>query len=496
MSLSIDQLIDVVYSITPSPAQSQNLTNLLALTTNTVIDTVERIRTYANSTDVGVDFGDNSLEFSLAELFFGQTPQPASLSIGRWCQAAAAGKLLCAPLTPTQQAIANFTGIADGGFTVSLDGVVDHLSGIDLTAQTNLNGVAAQIQIALGGGVTCVWNSVYERFEITSATTGAASAVSFLSAPTAVGAVDISDLIGGHNVAGNGAYVANGIVAETALAAVTLFDQRFGGQWYALVVPQAVDADHEAIAPFIESGATRRHFYGITTQEAGTFSSASTTDLAYILAQLDFIHTAICYSSTSTIAIVSALARILTVDYTQPNSTITLMWKQLPGLIPENLTNGQVAVLQSKNCNVYADLDNGQAIFLTGTTVSTDVFIDTVMGADNFAIACKNALFADLYVQGKIAQTDAGMHQLVTDLETVAVQFVSNGYLGPGTWTGAGFGSLQTNQFMEKGYYIYAAPLATQSAQNRAARMAGPITIAAKLAGAIHTASVSITLNP
>jgi hypothetical protein len=496
MPLSIDQLISVVYSITPTAAQSQNLTNLLCLTTNTIIDTVTRIRSYSNVDDVAADFGDNGIEYAIAQLYFAQTPPPATLLIGRWCQAAAAGKLLCGPLTSQQQALANFTGIADGGFTVSLDGVVEHLGTMDFTGQTNLNGVAAQIQAQLPGGATCIWNSVYERFEITSGTTGAASAVSFLSAPSG-GVTDISALIEGTNTAGNGAYVANGIIAETALQAATLFDAQFGGKWYALAIPQiAADADHLAVAGFIESGSTRRHFYGITTQEAGVLSAGSTNDLAYELAQLDYIHTAITYSSTSSIAIVSALARILTVDYTQPNSTITLMWKQMPGLIPENLSNAQVEVLSSKNCNAFVDLDNGQAIFLTGTTVSTDVFIDAVMGADNYAIACKNALYSDLFVQGKIAQTDAGMHQLCTDLESVSVQFAQNGYLGPGTWTGAGFGSLQTGQFMEKGFYIYAPPLATQPQAQRAKRMAGPILIAAKLAGAIHTASVAITLNP
>ena len=46
------------------------------------------------------------------------------------------------------------------------------------------------------------------------------------------------------NTAGNGAYQSNGIAAETALAAVTLFDTDFGQKWYGLAIAGAADADH------------------------------------------------------------------------------------------------------------------------------------------------------------------------------------------------------------------------------------------------------------
>src|SRR5258708_9417800 len=80
----------------------------------------------------------------------------------------------------------------------------------------------------------------------------------------------------------SGAYQANGIVAETALAAATLFDTQCGQQWYALTILGAADADHTAVSAFIE-GTSTYHYYGVSTQAAGVLLATSTTDIAYLL---------------------------------------------------------------------------------------------------------------------------------------------------------------------------------------------------------------------
>ena len=77
--------------------------------------------------------------------------------------------------------------MSSGSFFVYIDGIPHAITGVNLSAQTNLNGVASQIQAQLPAGVTCVWNSEEEYFVITSSTTGVSSAVSYLAAPTAIG---------------------------------------------------------------------------------------------------------------------------------------------------------------------------------------------------------------------------------------------------------------------------------------------------------------------
>jgi hypothetical protein len=465
-----------------------------------VIDVVERFRTYSSIEGVGSDFSNSDPEFLAALRWFSQVPQPNVLKIGRWAQAATAGILIGATFSASQQAtlLAALIAISTGSFTVHLDGTSHNITGLDFTADTTLPGAAATIQTALNTaltGTTCVWNSAQGCFEIQSPTTGAASAVSFLT-PEGTG-VDISALLG-MTAASSGAYVANGIVAETALACVTLFDIQFGTAWYGLYVCGAVDADHEAIAPYIEAAANY-HFYGVNTQEAGVLSSSSTTDIAYILKQGGYRRTAVQYSSTDLYAVISMLARIMTTDYTQNNSVITLMYKNEPVVMPELLTENQIDVLESKNCNVFVtyNFNNGTAIIEPGISCAgAPWFIDTVMGIDALVLGIQIALFNALYgTTTKVSQTDQGMHVLATAIESECIQFANDGLLGPGTWTGQNIGSLNNGDYMPKGYYVFAPSVATQSISNRAKRISVPFQVACKLSGAVHTVDVSVTVN-
>jgi hypothetical protein len=292
----------------------------------------------------------------------------------------------------------------------------------------------------------------------------------------------------------SGAYIAQGIAAESALAAATLFDQQFGQTWYALVIPDGVDADDIAVGTYIE-GSNNKHVYGITTQEAGALSSVSTTDLPYLLAALKLTHTFVQYSSSNPYAVCSLLGRALTVDYNGNSTVITLMYKQEPGIVAESLTTSQAAALTSKNCNVFVNYDNNTAIVQNGVASSGD-FIDTVTGVDWLAVTVMTALYNLLYTTTtKVPQTDAGTHLLVTTIHSILSQAVANGLLAPGTWNSNGFGTLNQGDFLETGFYVFAPTVASQLESDRAARKSVPIQVAAKLAGAIHTIDVTITVN-
>jgi hypothetical protein len=394
--------------------------------------------------------------------------------------------LIGAGLTAAQQAMSNFTSITAGALDITIDSTPKTLTGLNFSAQTNLNGVAAVIGAALTGA-TIVWDANYERFEVTSGTTGTTSLVSFVG--------NALDRTLGLESSSVGAYVANGLAAETALSAVELFDSMFGQTWYSVVVPAAVDADHVAIAGFIEGGANR-HFYGVTTQETTVFDSTDTTNIAYQLKQLDYTHTAVQYSSFSVYAVVSLLSRIQTTDYSGNSTTINLMWKQEPGIIPEYLNSNQIAALEGFNCNVFAEYNNNTAIIERGT-VADGNYIDAVMGVDAFVVDVMTALFNALYTSTtKIPQTDSGMAVLGTTITTVAAQYVTNGLFGPGTWTsGTTFGNLYTGQFLDAGYYLYTPSVASQSSASRTARVSVPFQFAGKLAGAVNTVNLAITIN-
>jgi hypothetical protein len=598
--LPISRLIQGTVNLSPNAAQAQNLNTELILGSSPVIDVASRMREYFSSTSVAADFGTTAPEFLAAQAWFGQSPQPANVLIGRWAQTATNAQLFGATLSVAQQAIGNFTPITAPAFSITINGSPFTISPASFGSSVNLNGIAALIQTALAAAVagsTCVWNSSFAQFQITDGTTGATSTLSFASAPTAFGSLTfalnpsgaatitiggtvvtfVSALTTGNQIliganlaatlanavtflnqsadvnlskatysvnqagtalqivyktpgtAGNtftlaasvatpsgatlsggsgtdisamlgmtstssGAFVANGVAAETAVQAAALFDNQFGQQWYGLTVPQAADADHLALAAFIES-TNNKHFYGVTTQEAGVLNSVTTTDIASQLQALGFNKTCTQFSSNSAYAVNSLIGRQLTVDYTGNNTVITLMYKQEPGVAAETLNATQMSALEGKNCNVFVAYNNGTTI-IEPAKVASGEFIDTIVGMDAFCIDVQTALFNRLFTSTtKIPQTDPGMHILATDIEGVCQQYVNNGLFAPGVWNSGGFGTLNQGDFLPKGYYVFQPPVASQSQADRAARKSVPFQIAVKLAGAVHTIDFAVTVN-
>jgi hypothetical protein len=533
IALPISGLVNVQVSVAAAASQAQNTTSMLLLTNNQVIDLQHRLLKFSSLSEVGQAFGSDGIEYDAATLWFAQRPQPTDILIGRWVKTAAAGVLVGATLTPDQQAIGNWTSITTGKLNIAVNNFAPiEVDSLDFSTQTNLNGVAEVINEAMtaaGVQATCVWNG--NNFQFASRTLGVASSINILrimveepdeedddeedttpatqpqtrQAKDATVAVDPQvevpdpdDISFQMGVTSDnpGQFTVQGADPETALDAVNLFDLNFGYQWYAMVIPEATDADHLQVAPAIQA-MTTKHFYGITSQDTRILDSTSRADIAYLLAQQALTHAAVQFSSTSPYAVVSMLARILTTDYSQNSSVITLMYKQQPGVTAEFLNRTQLSAVLDKNCNVFVAYQGGALIIQPGTTTSTNQFIDTIIGLDNLAIEIQLNIFNLLYTTAtKIPQTDAGMNQIISAAEQILLNYVEDGLLAPGVWTDYGFGKLTTGDFVEKGYYIYCPPLSQQSSADRAKRMAGPMKIAVKLAGAIHTVDASIEVNP
>ncbi len=497
--LSVSRLVNVTVTLTPPLAQVPTFNSILVLGTSTVIDVVTRMRAYNDIDAVATDFGTTSEEYLSAVLWFEQSPKPSTFYCGRWAKTASKGQLLCGPLALANRVVGPWAAIVDGGFHIAIDaGVGADITGLDFSAETNLNGVAGVIQTAIqasagGTGVTCVYDAAFTRFVITSSTTGTTSKISFLT-PAATG-TDVSAMMAGTNTAGNGAFVADGIAAETALAAVTAFHDKFSSQWYGLFIPSAVDADHEDVANFVEA-CDPPHFYGVATQEGGCLIAGDTANIAYTLQQMKLSHCMVQYSSANKYSVMSALGRVLTTDWLGNNTTITLMYKQEPGIVPETLSASEADALIGFNCNFFVNYNNGTAILQNGICPSGQ-FVDSIIGCDWLRATIQTNVWNLLYgTNTKIPQTDAGMHILATGIEAACIQAVTNGLVAPGVWNSGGFGQLKQGDYLSKGYYVYTPPVASQAQSDRSARKSVPFQVAVKLAGAVHSVDVAVNVNP
>lgn len=490
--LSINDIVNVDIVLNPLVAAVRNFGSLLILgSTPGVIDTTQRIRSYTTLSEVTNDFGSSAPEALAATLFFGQTPQPSQLYIGVFAQAATSGRLVGGVLSAAQQTLTNFTAVTTGDLDITVDGTAKTLTAINLSGAANLNAVAAIVTTAFDGAATVTWNATNGQFYVTSATTGATSSVSFATAPGS--GTDVGALMGLEAAAGG--YSAPGSAIETPLAGVEACAAA-SSLWYALEmapVSALQTSDVLAIAGFI-LGESPSRIHLSSTSDANTLNSSSTTDVAAQLAAGKFTRSCIQYSASTPHAIAAFFGIAATVDFDGSNTTITMKFKQEAGVTAENLTETQAAALNGKNCNVYANYTNSQAIVQQGV-MSDGTFFDIIQGTDWLQNAAQTAVLNELLTLPKIPQTDAGINVLVTALTAVFEQAVTNGLCAPGTWNGPSIGALQTGQTLSKGYYVYAQPIAQQSQANRAARQAPPIQAAIKLAGAVHSVDVVINVN-
>ena len=494
--LSPNDLVDVKASIAPAAVPLRGFGIPLYIDdTPGVIDVSERIRIYSDIDEVLADWPSDSGAYDAALKFFSQEPQPSQCYLGFWARQDVAGVLHGALLTPTQQALANFTAVTAGKLKIQIDaGAVFETTGLNFSAEVNINGVAANLQTALRvhwAGATVKWNASLGRFDIFSGTAGAASVVNFAQAASA-GGVDIAPLLGLRQA--DGGKSVPGIVAESALAAVQAMSA-LSNDWYCATFVSATQpntAALTAVAQYIEASAPAR-IHGYTTMEQTALDPQNSSDLGLVMKGLNLARTFGQYSSTSIRAICSLFARQASVDFSAQNTTIDLMWKTQPGIVAEYISETQKKALDDKNLSVFANFSNGKAIIL-GAKMANGDYIDERVGVDWLVNFIQVSLWNALYQSPtKIPQTDEGTQVLVTVAKDCCRQAVNNGLLAPGKWTGPNLGQYKTGDILPLGFYVYADLVANQSEADRAARKAVPIQIACKFAGAIRTVSVLMT---
>lgn len=496
--LSESDVVNVEITLAPVPSSYRNFGATLILGASNVIDVSQRIRNYANLDEVTLDFGNTDPEYLAADLFFSQSPQPSILYIGRWAQNGSSAILHGAPLSATAQAalLASFPTLTTGSTEFTIDGTQQTLSDLNFSAVTNMNGAAAVINTALGSHATCVWNANYTRFDVESDSVGTSSSITYGS-PSGSG-TDISTSFG-FTAASGATPPIDGIAAETPLTCITTLANLTNAWWASMFAEPSVgaitDSEHVAVAAFIEAASPSR-CYGVTSMEAAVLDPTSDSDLASLMMAGQYTRTLTQYSSSSDFAVASFFGRMATVDFTANNSVITMKFKTEPGVTAETLTETQAATLNSKNCNVFVNYDNGTAIIQQGVMAS-GLFFDVRQCADWLQNQVQTDVFNLLYQSPtKIPQTDPGIHQIAVTIGNDLQDGVTNGFIAPGIWNSSlEFGTLQTGQTLNTGYYVYQPPVSSQSETDRSERIAPTIQCAIKLGGAVHSANVQIFAN-
>lgn len=421
---------------------------LLLITDSVLLSTARRVRRFTTASAVDNFFGDSSEESKAADAFFYQDPflenQPDELQFGRFADAIIAALLECGDSPETDFEVWKL--ITDGEFAVTIDAGLVELAGLDFSSVTSLDDVATVIDTALGANGDCYF--LLNRFNINSATTGAASTITILDTVAVPAGTDISgsDYLDGDVIVSptnlGGSILSQGQVAEAFSAAIDAIEA-INNDWYAMgaLLKFRDTGEAEDMADAIES---RRKMFLIATNEANTLVLGSTSTFAYYLKNANYKRSAVIYHDNSTLyPDASWMGQQLPKDIGSTNWA----FKTLAGIaqgaevnIPTVLlTESQKGAAIDVNANVYTEVLAASFTYFgtMGGGKNADKegeFIDIIRNIDFLQARVEEGLMSLFLEKDIIPFTNAGITIVDTRLKNMLDLYgVKQGILAQGS---------------------------------------------------------------
>ncbi|NHN33542.1 DUF3383 family protein [Paenibacillus agricola] len=278
--------------------------------------------------------------------------------------------------------------------------------------------------------------------------------------------------------------------SETAAAAVTACRVK-NSDWYAVYVCTVLKANILAIAAVVEA-ATPLSVYFFDTQDADVLTATAGNVLLTLKTATR--HRSWGQYSTTDHAAVAAMGVAMGSNTGLANSAYTLAYKTEVGIQPETLTTTQYDNILGANGNVYTSFGASYNLLVQGK-MADGISFDEVLNLDVLTNDIQTAVINALRSGPKIPQTEGGVSLLVSAITDPCNNALNRGVIGPGTWKAAPILGLKTGDTLSTGYMILAESTASQSQADRDARIAPPIYVAIKLAGAIEHVVIGIIAN-
>jgi predicted heme/steroid binding protein len=277
---------------------------------------------------------------------------------------------------------------------------------------------------------------------------------------------------------------------ETAVQAITACRVK-NTDWYACMICGAQKADILAVAAYIETAEPKSVFF-YTTADADVKAGTDGNVMKELKAS-SYSRTLGQYS-TYPDAVAAIMGYAMGANTGVANSAYTLAYKQEVGVTPEALTLTEVATIKGQNGNVYVNRGNVYNLFEQGVMANGQHF-DEVLGLDMLVNDILLSVMDLLTGVSKVPQTEGGTTLLVNAIAGPCNRALNRGFIAPGVWNAAPVLSLNTGDMLSQGYLILSETIDSQPQADRDARIAPPIYVCVKLAGAIEHVVISVQVN-
>ena len=465
-------------------------TSALALITDEVPipNDFGEFRIYLNADGVATDFGSNSETFRLAGVVFSQNPNILTgtgyLIIIPRLQTAAAQPAVITGSAPVNLTTLTATDYAINAAVSGTPAANISIGSIDTTSiatvTTSLNNAAvtaADLQFVISGS-----DIASAVVTLQTISTGATSAIT------------LNDVTSGTNIAPllNLSGAATGAAAGVERVKDTILRTSGTVPYFGIIAndiqPSATLLE---LASFVQ---TQDKLYFAPSATVGDIAGDFTTIL-----NSGQTHTRCLYYSVSAndaLDFAAAYAsRGLSVNYDGALTQLTMHLKDLTNFVADpGITQTILDSAAGAGVDLYVDFGIPK-VFTSGANLYFDQIYSRLALQLRLQIAGFNYLAT---TNTKIPQTEDGLNGLKSAYRGVMETFVGNGTYAPGAWTGpASFGDPEdlVRNIADFGYYIFSQPIAQQSQQQRNARVAPLIQIAAKESGAIHSSDVTVLIE-
>lgn len=496
MSLSINQVVDVQLVEQTMGAARRDFSICLLLTPEkgTAFNNVNERYFYASGADqVGDVFGYDSDTHLAAQAFFSRKPQLRQLMVGRWNKTEQSieksdNQLRGAPIMTD---LNFFKEVTDGYFSFKLGDEVVNVEGIDFSKVASIGEISTAITAKLPKEKTVKFTAdeVGKRIIISDAEKNIGYAVDSELTGSYVGRMLALEDGQATKIKGNEYATVKAESLMAALAEINNLNSAFYGVY---VAGQPTDAEIDSAHSWVNS-ATPSKILAYTALRDEQIEWAN-SNIIKKWHDVNSGRVMVQYNQTGdNHAAAALLAEAVSTNWRGSNTAKTLKFKSQSVRSDSKITINEANKCNRLGVNFYTDYD-GVAMLAEGVMVGGR-FIDEVVGLDAFIDGIQKAAFNYIKSAPKVPQTDKGTAAIVSQLIPIAKEFVRNGFMAGGKWNGAPVGELETGDYLEDGYYFYAESFTEQAQTDREQRLGMPISVAIKLAGAIHKQDIIVTFN-
>lgn len=424
MAISFRKYVDITSGVGGGAAVRRRDLILRLFTNNHILPTASFVE-FTELADVAAYFGSTSEEYKRAAFYFGwiskNITRAKKIAFARWVDVATAPELYG---KTANYALASFTSITSGSFTLTLGADTNTMSGINLSGAASLSAVAGLIQAAIRAKTGAMWtaatvtyNATAKRFELVGGVTG--NAVINVGASTPLSAA----------LGWDGAIESDGKVAETITDTLNLSagaSNNFGSFSF---IPALSESE-------VTEAATWNDAQNVLYQFLVPVVTANTAAYNTALIGLSGVNVTLSEIANEYPELVPGVILAAT-NYDAKNSVQNYMYQSFtltPGVVDTTVST----TLDNLRVNYYGrtqtagqNLDFYQRGVMMG--LATDpVDMNTYANEQWLKDAAAASVMELLLSLSKVSANNKGRGQLISQLQSVVQQALSNGTISPG----------------------------------------------------------------